>query len=280
MCTPQQRKRCAMRDMAALRSRHGHAGDGDVEVSLREAVASKSDKLISELSAVRAKADEVINLASRLWDTGILGESSWQQPLVRAHLLQRLASHCHSATARGALQLWRRRCWQQRLLDELEQTSGSPLPRAAGRARRGPGSPVSRGGSRASSKPSPSAAAAAAEAERAARIREAEALALRECEELRARLRAAQAASGAAREAPPGCAADPHAEGGTVECAVDDGGRAEVGTPSGPSPLASPAQASRALPSPLEPGADTGFVRFARLRHEVSFRVSGGNGCP
>lgn len=76
------------------------------------------DEFIRHLCEVRRRTDEVIALATAVWDSGILTEHRHQLSVLRYHLLQRVLLRCCTATQRGALQLWRRRCLLQRSLEE------------------------------------------------------------------------------------------------------------------------------------------------------------------
>jgi len=107
---------------------HRWAGiDDPAAVSLRAALTSLPwkaevddvDVFIKQLCDVRRQVNEVISLATMLWDSGALLGPRGQLPVLRLHLLRRTLQRCCHATQRSALHTWRRRCLLQRSLEEF-----------------------------------------------------------------------------------------------------------------------------------------------------------------
>jgi len=105
--------RCALeRSHAKVRARDGDA-----------------DALIRELCEARVRANEVISLASMLWESGLLLGPRGHLPVLRVHLLRRSLQRCCHASQRSALHLWRRRCLLQRSLEEFLKKNKLSGPR-------------------------------------------------------------------------------------------------------------------------------------------------------
>lgn len=92
-------------------------GSGKSDSRVREA---SSDRVVEELYTDRARIDEVIKLASKLLESGMLTAAAPRKaPILKSSLLLRLAERFHTAAMRDALQHWWRRCSLQRAVQEL-----------------------------------------------------------------------------------------------------------------------------------------------------------------
>mmetsp|Transcript_31806 Transcript_31806/g.74290 ORF Transcript_31806/g.74290 Transcript_31806/m.74290 type:complete len:583 (+) Transcript_31806:78-1826(+) len=88
---------------------HTSARGGDLDLS----------KLAQELSADQACIDEVIKLASILWDSGILMVPMGRQQMLPASLLLRLLDRCRLAQLRDSLRLWWHKCSMEKELHAI-----------------------------------------------------------------------------------------------------------------------------------------------------------------
>lgn len=75
--------------------------------------------LVEDLCNDQAKVDEVIRLATTLWDSGILALSPWQQRLLPFSILLNSVGRVCKASLREAMQCWWRRCMLLRSVQEL-----------------------------------------------------------------------------------------------------------------------------------------------------------------
>lgn len=90
---------------------------------------SHTDAVVREVYADQARVAEVIKLASKLWDSGILSPAPRRPPLMKSCLLVRLADRFHHAALRDALQSWWRRCSLQKVAEEVTRSGGVwPVP--------------------------------------------------------------------------------------------------------------------------------------------------------
>eukprot|EP00971_Amphidinium_carterae_P042819 841439-Amphidinium_carterae.1 len=116
---------CSASHRTAVEQPHTTASYGAVDSKRASRAAHmpqdvELNKLAEELSAEQACVDEVIKLASILWDSGILLVPNGRQQLLPASLLLRLLDRSRLAQLRNSMRMWWHKCSMQR---ELQQSS-------------------------------------------------------------------------------------------------------------------------------------------------------------
>eukprot|EP00427_Karlodinium_veneficum_P013819 CAMPEP_0169068762 /NCGR_PEP_ID=MMETSP1015-20121227/4199_1 /TAXON_ID=342587 /ORGANISM="Karlodinium micrum, Strain CCMP2283" /LENGTH=760 /DNA_ID=CAMNT_0009127603 /DNA_START=42 /DNA_END=2324 /DNA_ORIENTATION=+ len=107
---------------------HGRSNDHGPTSPGHRARDASTDTVLRQLYADQARIDEVIKLASKLWDSGVLAAGPRKPPILKSSLLVRLAERLYHVSMRDAWQHWWRQGSRLRAAQEMRHNKDSGHP--------------------------------------------------------------------------------------------------------------------------------------------------------